>query len=95
MMSTDRDVRDAILLLVDACNNYQKRNLALTSAFRSLQLSDNLSECDIQAEALKAYNNADAAVEAQAKEIKSVLQGSGPFLEVLTKFATQHYTEFE
>ena len=94
-MEADRDIRDALLLLVDACNDYQKRNLALTSAFGALQLGANVNECDIQAEALKAYDDAEATVEAQAQEVKSKLEGSGPFLEVLTEFATRHYTEFE
>ncbi len=75
MMSADRDVRDAILLLVNACNDYQTRYLALASAFRALQkypaeMRDSLRESDLQAEALKAYNDAEATVEAQAKEVK-------------------------
>lgn len=99
-MGNDRDVRDAILLLVNACNAYQIRNLALVSAFRALQLRQNkkqgsLSESELQAEALKAYNDAEATVEAQAREVKSALEGSGPFLEFLTKFATRHYSELE
>jgi hypothetical protein len=65
MMSTDRDVRDAILLLANACNDYQTRNLALASAFRALQLYPDdgrvsLCESDLQAQALKAYNDAEA-----------------------------------
>ena len=65
MMSADRDVRDAILLLVNACNDYQTRCLALASAFRALQkypaeLRDSLCESDLQAEALRAYNDAEA-----------------------------------
>ncbi len=100
MMSADRDVRDAILLLVNACNDYQTRCLALASAFRALQkypaeLRDSLCESDLQAEALRAYNDAEATVQAQAREIKSALEGSEPFLDVLTKFATGHYSEFE
>lgn len=45
MMSADGDARDAILLLVNTCNDYQTRNLALTSAFRALQLGSNVGEC--------------------------------------------------
>ena len=100
MMSTDRDVRDAILLLVNACNDYQTRYLALASAFRALQkypaeMRDSLCESDLQAAALKAYNDAETTVEAQAKEVKSALEGSEPFLDVLTKFATRHHLELE
>ena len=92
--------RDGILLLVNACNDYQIRNLALVAAFRALQKRHaekrhSLCECDLQAEALKAYNDAEATVIAQAKDIKLALEGSGPFLDVLTKFATRHYSEFE
>jgi hypothetical protein len=99
-MRKNADVRDAMLLLVNACNDYQTRYLALAAAFRALQLYPvdqrvSICECDLQAEALKAYNDAEAAVEAQAKEVKSALEGSGPFLDVLTKFATRHYSEFE
>lgn len=94
-MGTDRDTRDAILLLVNACNDYQIRCLVLTSAFRALQLRVDPCECDVQAETLKAYNDAEAIVEAQTKEVKAALEGSAPFLEALTKFATRHYLDFE
>ena len=99
-MENDRDVRDRILLLFNACNDYQARYLALASAFRALQRypaekRNSLCEYELQAEALKAYNEAEATVEAQAKEVKSALEGSGSFLEAVTKFATRHYVEFE
>ena len=35
MMSSDRGVRNAILLFVNACNDYQTRYLALATAFRA------------------------------------------------------------
>lgn len=44
-----------------------------------MSASANVGECEIQAEALKAYNDAEATVEAQAKEVKSALQGAGPY----------------
>jgi hypothetical protein len=99
-MRNNADMRDAILLLVNACNDYQTRYLAIASAFRALQKYPaerriSLCESDLQAEALKAYNDAEATVEAQAKKVKSALGGSGPFLDVLTEFATRHYSEFE
>ncbi len=97
-MENDRDIRDRILMLVNACNDYQIRYLALASMFRTLQpgaKTNGLCECELQSEALKAYNDAEASVEAQAREVKSAPEGSGPFLEPLTKFATRHYSEFE
>ena len=93
-MKNDRDARDAILLLVDACNDYQIRSLTLSAAFRGLQLRANPCECELQSEILKAYKHAEALVEGETKEIKSALEGSGPFLEVLKTFATRHYSEF-
>ena len=99
-MESDKDVRDAILLLVNACNDYQMRSLALSMAFRALQLyptekRDGLCERELQAEVLKAYNIAEIRVGIEAQDIKSALDGSGPFLELLTKFASRHYSEFE
>jgi hypothetical protein len=99
-MKNNEDLRNVILLLVHACNDYQTRYLALASAFRALQkypveMRGSICECELQAEALKAYKDAEATVEAQAKGIKSALKGSGPILDVLTKFATRHYLEFE
>jgi len=99
-MEPDQDVRDAILLLVNACNDYQIRALTLSSVLRTLQLypagkRNILCECELQAEVLKAYNSSEAIVKHQAKGVVSALEGSGPFLDALTQFATRHYLDFE
>ncbi len=83
-MENDKDLREAILLVVNACNDYQTRNLALTSALRAAQRNpakkwDGLSECELQAEILKTYDNAEARVEIEAKEVKLALEGADPF----------------
>ena len=78
-----------------------KYKMALGSAFWRCNLDrmksqDSLSESELHAEALKAYNDADATVEAQARELElSARKVAGPFLEFLTKFATRHYSELE
>ena len=99
-MEPDQDVRDTILLLVNACNDYQIRALTLNSVLRALQLHpagkrNSLCDCELRAEVLKAYNNAEAIVKHQAKGVVSAFEGSGPFLDVLTQFATRHYLDFE
>ena len=98
-MENDRDVRDAILLLVNASNDYQTRNLALASAIRAFQrdhAEEEFTLCeDLQSAALIASTDAEATVEAQTKEVKSAFDGSGPSLDALTKFSTRLYLDFE
>jgi hypothetical protein len=69
-MKTNRDVRDAILMLVHACNDYQLRSLAMSSAIVAIQLlpaeqRTNLTRLEVQAEVLKAYKEAETVVEQQ------------------------------
>ncbi len=97
-MELDQDVRDAILLLVNACNDYQIRALTLTSVLRTLKLygaekRESLCECELDAEVRKAYNDAEARVKREAKEVVSALEGTKPFLEAVTKFSTRHYLD--
>jgi len=99
-MKPDRDVRDAILMLVHACNDYQLRSLAIRSAIVALRLSSSgsrrkLTRLEVEAEVSKAYKQNETMVERQAKEVKAALQGSGPFLDCLIKFANRHYLDHE
>jgi hypothetical protein len=98
-MTTNRDERDAILMLVNACNAYEIRSLALSSALIAMreyprEKRQSLSKADLKGEAAKAYTFAQANVEQQTKTVKVALEGSGPFLETLPKFATRHYLDF-
>ncbi len=99
-MKTGRDVRDAILMLVDACNDSQVRTLAMSSAIAEIQLLPpeqraKLTRFEVQTEVLNAYKQAQTVVAQQAKQVKRALKGSGPFLKPLIKFANRHHLDQE
>ena len=96
----DREVRDAILMLVSACKDYQLRDMSQRSLLPKLRLLPpekraTLTDEDVRHDVMKAYSDAEPIVALQAAELEAALSGSGPYLDLLIRFANRHYLDHE
>jgi hypothetical protein len=91
-MEDDRDLRNAILLLVRICKLFQVRSLSLNTALSAIvdlppAKRAKLTHAQILEEVQKAETHAKQVADELSGRIEEALAGSDPFLQYLRIYA--------
>ena len=91
-MEDDRDLRNAILMLVRICKLFQLRSLSLNTALSAImdlppKQRAKLTQAQIHEEVQKAQTHANQVADELSSRIEDALSGDKPFLQYLRIYA--------
>ena len=94
MTPQDRDLRNAILMLVKGCKLYQVRSLTATAVLNKIMALPPSKRAALTADQIQAYTreigpDAQGLADKGAAQVEKALEGSTDFLAVLSLYASK------
>jgi hypothetical protein len=96
MEENDRDLRDILIILVEACKKHHLRAMTLNTCLTwMIELPPNsraaLTLAQLEAQCAKFQEAAAPIVDKRAPQLEQVLSGDKPFLEALRIYASEQH----